>query len=458
MALTQSNGVLWTSYYGQLQQSRDAGRSFASEAAWGYDFESQAFNVSQEGWGLRLFYTRDPQSNQRQAAQLWAREGLQGSWLQRAMPALPDTYYPWFHVRDSLIGAAGAWLIIQTSDASDPQVWRSEDKLQSWRTVPAPQALNALGQTAATLSGDEAPGVLTRGLLDAASMWLQSAGKSAAGRSLRITNDGGRTWSDNRHPFKGESNYIDALRRDVTGALLLAQSGGSRWFRSTDEGRQWRALPLALPADGFESIDQLLMLDRDHGLAISNWGQLLQTRDGGRQWTSSPSDAALRPWQVLLRYTSALDEARAQLSLGADGRVWLAWLGQLFRSADRGRSWQAVPLALGPEAAGQRLEARRLLWHDGGRIVLDLWEACRRGGGGWAGWAPVCTAGLAVSDDDGRTWQLRSTLWDEFSLLTFLSPSEGLRTFCGNVYRTQDAGLCWQRVVGSTDLLRYPQP
>lgn len=449
----EASGLLWTGVFGQLQTSRDGGRSFVSEPSWGSDFETQSFSVSPEGWGLRIFHIRDALTGAREPAQLWLRKGFQGNWAQAASPPLPTSGY---FVISSLASPRGAWVRAQLAPYTHYTLWHSEDAAQSWQTIKLPAGLlTRVGQTAEQLSRGELLASTYTGLLDDLSMWVQAGPEAAEANGLFITTDGGRSWSGNRHPFSGDSRLINAVTRDRSGALLLQQTEGTRWFRSTDQGEKWTALPRALPGGYFERIDQILMLNRDQGLAISSSGQLLHTRNGGQQWEPGPSDPAQRPWQPrFFRNTAGHDRdaPRSQLSLGSDGRVWLIWRGQLFRSSNRGDSWQAVPVTLTGTSDSFLFTPRRLLWQEAGRLVLDVWLDCA--GNSRLGFESGCgAAGLATSEDDGRSWTFRSTRWDEYTQLAFFSDRVGVRTFCGNVHRTEDAGATWQRVVGTSDVL-----
>ncbi len=276
-----------------LRQSRDGGRSSASETAWGNDFDTDLFSVSPQGWGLRLVHTPNWQNRGRQSPQLWARDGPQSSWSQRTLPGLPTLKFAEFQIHESKLGAAGAWLIVRTQNSIGPTVWRSEDKLQTWSQVTTPAAPDAEQQPGKPIAGDHASRALALGLLDDRSMWIQTFSEKSQGCSLRFTTDGGRTGSNKRHPNTGDSDRIGSVWRDSRGALLLTQAGSGSLFRSTNDGRhndgrQWLALllALALPAVVDEFIDRIWMLDRDQGLAISNWGRLLHTRDGGQTWAA----------------------------------------------------------------------------------------------------------------------------------------------------------------------------
>lgn len=463
----EANGLLWTGFGLQLQQSRDGGLSFVSEPGWGSDYFNLNFSVSPEGWALYSFSTYNSLTGERSPAQLWLRKGSQGAWAQVASLSLPING---LFINESLASPRGTWITTQLYPYTHYTLWRSEDPAQSWQTVKLPSGLLTRdglilpppfplaprgGQTAEQLSRGELYVGASTGPLDGQSRWVQAGPEAVEANSLFITTDGGRSWSGNRYPFSGDSRRIDAVKRDGSGALLLQQTGGTRWARSTDHGERWAELPRALPGGLLERIDQILMLDRDQGLAISSSGQLLHTRNGGQLWEPGSSDPTQRPWEP--RFLGDIsqfdpDAPRSQLSLSSDGRVWLIWRGQLFRSSNRGDSWQAVPVRLTGTSDSAFFTPRRLLWQEAGRLVLDVWLDCSSNYR--LGFESGCgAAGLAFSEDDGRSWTFRSTRWDRYTQLAFFSDRVGVRSFCGNVHRTEDAGATWQRVVGTSDVL-----
>jgi len=156
--------------------------------------------------------------------------------------------------------------------------------------------------------------------------------------------------------------FLDAQRGYAAGhdgVVLATRDGGETWtlLRSAPATEQ----PiLALHFD-----------DAEHGIAVGLYGWAVETHDGGRSWTA-------------LQVESGENSDRHLLHIFASGHGTLFIAGEggiVYRSADRGRSWQAV-------ATGNKGS----LWH--GRALAD-------------GSLLVCgmRGHLYRSADDGRSWQ-----------------------------------------------------
>lgn len=143
------------------------------------------------------------------------------------------------------------------------------------------------------------------------------------------------------------------------GVVLGTQDGGETWTLL-------RANP------GVEQPILSLYFDSpEHGIAVGLYGWAIETRDAGRTWTE-------------LHVGTGEDADRHLYHVFASGRGTLLIAGEagtVFRSTDRGRSWQA--LTTGNKGS---------LWY--GRSLLD-------------GTLLLCgmRGHLYRSSDDGQTWQ-----------------------------------------------------
>ncbi|WP_454739223.1 WD40/YVTN/BNR-like repeat-containing protein [Cupriavidus necator] len=156
--------------------------------------------------------------------------------------------------------------------------------------------------------------------------------------------------------------FVDARRGYAAGhdgVVLETQDGGETWTLL-------RATP------GVEQPILSLYFDSpEHGIGVGLYGWAIETRDGGRTWSD-------------LRIESGENADRHLLHMFASGRGSLFITGEggtIFRSADRGKSWQAV-------STGNKGS----LWY--GISLLD-------------GTLLVCgmRGHLYRSTDDGKTWE-----------------------------------------------------
>ncbi|NND68330.1 MAG: hypothetical protein HKN19_12150 [Halioglobus sp.] len=155
--------------------------------------------------------------------------------------------------------------------------------------------------------------------------------------------DGGATWRIQRDGLAAQHQRNLELREE---ALDSIQSLQSALDNATDDQRE--DLQIALEDARFDLEDADIALsepvftsplmgiwfqDANHGWAIGAFGTLITTRDGGRHWTDA-AGALENP-----------DEFHLNTITGdGKGRVFIAGEGGvMFRSLDRGESWQALP-------------------------------------------------------------------------------------------------------------------
>ncbi|MFL6210375.1 MAG: WD40/YVTN/BNR-like repeat-containing protein [Pyrinomonadaceae bacterium] len=220
------------------------------------------------------------------------------------------------------------------------------------------------------------------------------------GTFLRTT-DGGRTWRAQTVPGAEELDFRDVDAFDADTAYLLAIGAGekSRIYKTTDGGRSW-ALQFKndRPAAFF---DCMSFWDAQHGLAISDPVAerflVIITADGGKSWQETPAQG-LPP---ALAGEGAFAASGTCVATQGQARAWFATGGpigaRVFRSADRGRTWQ---VATTPLTSGQ----------SAGIFSVTFWDALNgvAVGGDYAKEQEVGD-NAAWSSDGGRTWQLVAT-------------------------------------------------
>ena len=279
-----------------------------------------------------------------------------------------------------------------------------------------------------------------------------------AGVVLRTT-DGGAGWELLRVPGADSLEFRDVQAFDADLAYLLAAGPGSRSriFKTTDGGRTWAEQFVNAEPRAF--YDCFAFFDRDRGVVVSDAvdGRLLlrATRDGGAHWESVPPGGIPPAREGEGAFAAS---GTCLVALG-DHLAWIATgspsEARVYRSRDAGLTWsvQAVPVAFG-EAAGVTSLAFRDPLHGvalGGRIAVatDTANAVAVTADGGATWVrsgrppfpravfgsayvpgvrpavlvAASPGGLAISRDDGATWDGLST--DEYWAVGFGSAHAG---------------------------------
>ncbi|MCZ6486178.1 MAG: hypothetical protein O6826_10825, partial [Acidobacteria bacterium] len=163
---------------------------------------------------------------------------------------------------------------------------------------------------------------------------------AATEQGLRVTHDGGRTWS--KLPLPSDTTTVFAVATDPADRSVLWAGTREGLWSSQDEGRSWSRVTSDLPPGliplslsiGVNS-ELLYMGTARHGV--------LRSQDGGSAWEDISSGLP----EGIGRFYGAF----SSLALSpADDSVLLVGteLGEIFRSADRGDSWAAATGVPGP--------------------------------------------------------------------------------------------------------------
>jgi photosystem II stability/assembly factor-like uncharacterized protein len=286
-----------------------------------------------------------------------------------------------------------------------PLVARSIDDGATWQAAGTlPPVVDGQGQvTIVAASRDD-----VWANVDPSSGWVVShdAGHTWAATGIRwtvsVTSAGGTIWG---------------LRCDASRTCtVLAGSGSGSTLTPT-------AQPFARYPYGSGRYAVMAAADADHALvALDGAPSYAVTADRGRSWQVRRSPCAVQEGSV---------------AGTADGSYWLLCAGepgagqqpkQLYRSTDRGLTWQREP---DPESSGYATELHavnaKVAWRTGGR------------------------APLLLTTDGGRTW--RALLTDVFgdqaggygSNVAVRDATTAIALQGADVYRTRDGGATWQR-------------
>lgn len=247
--------------------------------------------------------------------------------------------------------------------------------------------------------------------------WAKGGGSSAIYRSV----DGGETWTQVAGPGQGAS-----IRHVANASTVLSTNDfGSSWV-SADAGASWQALEV-----GLGGIGETLRALAGQGVSLTALAQPVQYNKGS--------------WRLLVPRFGAED---ASLDFGAGdpvgaigsaampvpGRLLAYSGGQMLRSGDYGRSWQAPPLfAMGDIGSLQFASAST------GWVVADFGLLFRTRDGG-ASWSQLWTVPVVNPAEFAGS----------IEALQFTSESEGLMVVSdwrtSTLQRSSDGGQSWKPI------------
>jgi hypothetical protein len=169
--------------------------------------------------------------------------------------------------------------------------------------------------------------------------WGDNSQKVARGA---VSTDGGLTWT----PFRSEpagSNGSGSVAVSADGATIVWAARDARVSRSIDRGATWSAsagLPPPSKVADWAPVSTRLAADRVdpkkfYALDLLS-GKAHVSEDGGASFELTTATLTALPDYNLI-------VGSIQTVLGLEGHVWVTGGKELFRSADAGRSYSAVP-------------------------------------------------------------------------------------------------------------------
>jgi photosystem II stability/assembly factor-like uncharacterized protein len=337
------------------------------------------------------------------------------------------------HTRLSWIGFADARHGFATGIASPsasterPLLLSSSDGGRSWRAVTPSLPASPHGSWTMTTARGSWPGELQflSGRVGFAepnpdNVW------DLSGPPILRTGDGGRHWTVVSTPGVTFTavDFLDSERGFATGLLRgrRARSCGSGVFSTADSGRHWRLLSGSCRSYPLASIDAL-----NAGSIFAGGGrpydsgaefeELIGTSDGGKSWRSLSRGSAGNPI-VTLRFFDTRHGLAA--SGGCHGGANGPCGGQVLVTSDGGRSWKTTAVTAGQiDLAGTNdawvappcQDTCDVIFrsHDRGRSWQPVARPENDGLGSVqaVGTALLLTssAGTFRSTDDGKTWR-----------------------------------------------------
>lgn len=177
----------------------------------------------------------------------------------------------------------------------------------------------------------------------------------AKGTVLRTVD--GEHWNLLVVPGAEKFDFRDIEAFDANMAIVMGAGPGeaSRMYRTRDGGVSWHLLVVNQEPEGFW--DAMAFWDQYNGIVfgdpVRGAFQILVTTDGGASWqaVSDPKGLAAMPQE------GAFAASGTCLSVGGRSDAWFVTGGaaqsRVFRSVDRGRSWQSTALQI-PAAADSK--------------------------------------------------------------------------------------------------------
>ena len=266
---------------------------------------------------------------------------------------------------------------------------------------------------------------------------------SGTGGTVIKTADGGRTWNVMTVPGAEKLDFRDIEAFDTNTAYILSIGNGdiSRIYKTVDGGKTWEEQFRNKNEKAF--FDALACWDTSNCIAMSDPVEskflLIETKNGGSTWTdidtnkmppANDGEAAFAASGTCL-ITKGKDNVFL-VTGGNDARV--------FKSTDRGRSWNAynTPIVKGTQGSGAF--SINIFDKKNGVIVGGNYEK-----------PSEAREVLALSTDGGETWTPRTGMSGYRSGVAYVDKKTIVAVGTNGSDISRDSGKTWTRS-GSEDL------
>jgi photosystem II stability/assembly factor-like uncharacterized protein len=237
-----------------------------------------------------------------------------------------------------------------------------------------------------------------RGLsvVDENTVWISGTN----GTVLRTT-DSGKTWSALPIPQAETLDFRGLHAFDANTAILMssgpAEQGQARVYRTSDAGKHWVLVLEEKTAGAF--FDAVKFRDSQNGILVGDpvagRFMLYTTRDGGLTWQRVPPEK-LPP---ALDKEGAFAASNSCLTVQGGDSAWFATGGaataRVFRSTDRGQTWQVAETPIHPANASTGIFS--LAFRDALNGIAV--------GGDYANPTTSPAPNILTTEDGGKTWQ-----------------------------------------------------
>ncbi|MGH9748005.1 MAG: WD40/YVTN/BNR-like repeat-containing protein [Candidatus Acidiferrales bacterium] len=273
-------------------------------------------------------------------------------------------------------------------------------------------------------------------------MWASGTG----GTVIRTT-DNGATWSVRTVAGAEKLDFRGIQAFDAFTAVIMgsgnAEDGQARIYRTTDGGENWKIVYEQKTRGIF--FDAIAFWDAQHGIVVSDPVEgrfaLFSTEDGGATWSQIPPANV----PAALANEGAFAASNSCLTVEGAGNVWFvtggAAVARVFRSSDRGKSWQVAETPLRPPNASSGLFSIAFRDANNGIAV----------GGDYAHPSDSPGPVIFLSSDGGATWRdggptnppglfLSSVIYKPAAANTKSRTAEAVAAGTGGIISTQPGG------------------
>ena len=249
-----------------------------------------------------------------------------------------------------------------------------------WQTIPVPSTAGLRGLS----------------VVDNNTVWASGTN----GTVIRTT-DGGKTWSVLPVPQTEKLDFRGIHAFDASTAVIMssgpAEQGQARVYRTTDAGKHWTLVLEEKTAGAF--FDAIAFWDAQHGILmgdpVGGHFMVFTTNDAGAIWQRVPPEK-LPP---ALDKEGAFAASNSCLTIQGDANAWFATGGaavaRVFRSTDRGQTWQVAETPLHPANASTGIFSLAFRDAEHGIAV----------GGDYARPADSPAPNILITADGGKSWQ-----------------------------------------------------
>lgn len=264
-------------------------------------------------------------------------------------------------------------------------LYRSTDIGSTWSNVSLPAGVDAVQPWMPIVAQD------------AQTLWFQRD------NGFYLTTNAGSSWVWLR--VEQELVSADKLRLNAGGWWLQY---GERVYRSRDSGATWVQVFGGRAEEGDNALNAVWFFNAQEGVAVGENGLLLNTTNGGRDWTAQKLSGSESYGGNRLQFVSR--------SVG-----WMSGPWGVSKTTDGGASWWT------PVVNGNLTRVRAFHFADANK-----------------GWAVSDEGVLFRSIDGGNTWQNQEQRFWSANDIRFLNGETGFIVGdSGTVQRTEDGGATW---------------
>src|SRR5579863_7280110 len=165
-----------------------------------------------------------------------------------------------------------------------------------------------------------------------------SGGKDKAKGTVVLTSDGGAHWSyEEAHEIPLSLFFLN----DTTGWMVTEKG----IWQSTEAGHNWKKLK------AIKGLQQVWFLNPSHGFAVGGPKVIMETNDGGKEWTRLPaSDLSLYPPDLVSYESIAFSGPRGWITGSVAPESANSRRGPaseiLLQTSDSGKTWRLTKLGL----------------------------------------------------------------------------------------------------------------